>query len=727
MCLRDGLISMSSRRPLYAASIALCCFRFSVQPIVERSLQATSPGQAVVSQLFAIIIAAVLAALFSIALVRLIARNRGTLLALLSEREGSAVLLATAAIWSAPMLLGPGALLGDDWAPQLRAAIQALDSLHSLALPAWTFVYGNGISYTLQYPPLATLTVAGMALVTHLPVEFCFKLLCFLMHCVWIAGGYRFARALDIARLPAATGVVLVSTTQQYWATALAHGAVPSLIASSLISPAMYALARVLRTGSARHAALFGCIAGLVVVAQPVTSLFLTYTVAGALACVLFFRPALIRLRVRPLVCAAAVALTVAAPYIVSIFVFRPYNQYRFSQVTGFQFPSVSAARWLWWDPHIGMPPGIGADNSGYIGVAIAVLNVIAFVVALKSRDLVSWLCLGAVAWGVILVYWAGSGVFRIIPFVYLAKGTYRLWPFLGLALLLGVARAAAWLFHTRRQKLAMVLIVLALIENAPFSLKPMYHAADDKSVGEIFKAIPEGAGTSTLTLSAAVSPRSETGRLFADLYRESSLAHRSDFFYIHHEEIGVLGNRYWELAKLICDGPPGTDWKALGEQLRWLRINHLIVLGRSAGDYNQLGPALTRTVNGTPVAIVSLEPFPMIRQPQSALIQVSKDELQPDGGVLLPISYHPFLLAESEGRSLPVKSKSGYLSPCCVTREGVWLHIKATLPWWLKGLCVLPAVCLLGTIVLFATGSALKEHKPREQFPLCYPASDPG
>jgi hypothetical protein len=128
-----------------------------------------------------------------------------------------------------------------------------------------------------------------------------------------------------------------------------------------------------------------------------------------------------------------------------------------------------------------------------------------------------------------------------------------------------------------------------------------------------------------------------------------------------------------------------------------------VIVLGRRAADYPGLGSASTRAVGGTPVTTVALgTSFPMKRWPDAASIQVSADEINPDGSIRLPISYHPLLRVRSEGRALSTRSDGGYLSVCCVRSPGSWLDIEAHAPPWLKWLYALSVGSLLGTLALF-------------------------
>jgi hypothetical protein len=629
----------------------------------------------------------------------LIRTTQGTLLEFLSERESATFLLVIAFSWSAPMLLAPGALLGGDWGPQLRAALLASDSMRSLELPVWTFLFGNGASYTLQYPPLATLLVAGMVTVTRLSAETCFKLLCAGMHGVFLVGGYRLARLFGLSRLPAVAGVILVTLTQQYWATGLINGAVPSVVAFSLLPLLLYAFIRTFQTGMARYAAVSGCLLGCMVMAQPVMALFSAYTLALGTLAVLLFRPGFAISRAAQLLFAGAITACVASPFLLTIFAFRAYNQYQFSKAV-WQFHPVSLLRWLWWSPRIGLPPGIGDEKSGYIGVSILVANLIAVAVALKRSEMLLSRCyLGCLAWGLILVYAPGH-ILDAIPFAPLAKGTFRLWPFLGLALMLGVAIATRWLLDSHRYVFVSALIFVGLLENAPFSIKPLFYAPDN-SGREVLDGT--GGGNQAATFLVTTTNRGNPD-LTWNVERDVSLERLPSLYYIHHEELGIMGSRFWQLSDLIDQAPPGTDWRRVCAQLAWLRVTRLIVLGRSATDYPGFGSAFSRTIDGTPVMIVPLDQrFPMTRETDTASIQVPPDELSPDGSVRLPISYHPILRVQWRDQNLTTRSDEGYLSACCVRSEGALLRITAHRPPWLKWLYALSLSSFLATFFLCA------------------------
>lgn len=702
---RGRMRNVTRRQLLLLVALGLLGFRVTLQ-IAESGAKYPAPPREWLLGLWATLRTnlplgagmAISAILFVAALFLLARTTRGAPLEFLSERESAACLLVMAFFWSAPMLMAPGALLGGDWGPQLRAALLALDSLRSFELPVWTFLFGNGASYTLQYPPLATLLVAGMAALTRLPVEICFKLLCAGMHGLFLIGGYRLARLFGLPRFPAAAGIILVSLTQQYWATAIAHGAVPSVVAFSLLPLLLYAFLRMLQSGLAIYGAVSGCLLGCMAMAQPVMALFTVYTLALGVLAALLFRPGLATSRALPTLLAGVMTACVASPYVATVLVFRRYNGFQFSSVD-WQVLSVSPLRWLWWSPRIGLPPGIGHDNSGYVGVAILAANLIAVPLALRrSAGFLSKCYLGSLAWGLFLVY-SPSRVIGAIPFGLLTKGTYRLWPFLGLALMLGVAIAATWLMDTRRYVFLSGLILVGIVENAPFNMKPTFHAPDADGQ-EVFSGIREDNQASTFLVFTTV--RNEN--LTSNVEREISLERWPNLYYIHHEERGIVGIRYWELADLIDQARAGTDWKHLGEELKWLRVTQLVVLGRVASDYPGLGPAISKTVDGSPVTIVPLDqPFPMMRQTDTASIRVAPNELSPDGRVRLPISYHPILRVQWGDENLTTTSDAGYLSACCVGPQGALLRITARHPPWLKWLYALSASCLMGTFLFCA------------------------
>jgi len=537
-----------------------------------------------------------------------------------------------------------------------------------------------------------------------------------------------------LPRLPSVVGIILISLTQQYWATGVVHGAVPSVIAYSLMPLLLYAFVRMLQTGMGLYAAVAGCLLGWIAMAQPIMALFTVYTLVLSVVAILFFRPSLLISRMWLMLFAGLFTACVAAPYVASILVFRPYNLFQLS-FTQWPSSSVSLLRWLWWSPRVGMPPGIGHDNSGYVGLAIAAANLIAVPIAFtQSRQLLSRCYLISLAWGLILVY-SPTRIITAIPFGALAKGTYRLWPFLGLALMLGVAITITWLFAARRYVLASVLILAGILENAPFNIKPTFHAPN-RHGNEVLTGIP--ASDRTLTLLAASSdyqplpyhstrlpeppPGTPPGRswnldLTEAVEREMSFQRTPTLFYIHHEEQGIVGKRFWELSDLIDQAPPGTDWRHVSKDLKWLRVTHVIVLGRKASDYPDFGPAVSKTIDNTPVTIIAIDPpLPMTHQADMASIQVGADELRPDGSVRLPISYHPILRVQRKNENLTTRSDDGYLSACCVPSQGAELRITAHHPVWLTCLYILSVSSLLGPVALFVAHHRIRGRRQSEE-----------
>src|SRR4051794_11977023 len=142
---------MTRRQLLYVATLGVLGFRIALQLAASHAPPSGSPkvwlsaiGLALRGNLPLASVMAISLILFIAAWFVLLRTKRGTLLDFLSERESAATLLAMAFSWSAPMLLAPGALLGSDWGPQLRASILAVDNLRSFELPVWNFIFGNG-------------------------------------------------------------------------------------------------------------------------------------------------------------------------------------------------------------------------------------------------------------------------------------------------------------------------------------------------------------------------------------------------------------------------------------------------------------------------------------------------------------------------------------------------------------------------------------------------------
>lgn len=655
----------SSRLGLPAFALGWLAFRFALHPIAvdffERQLP---PRAALASNLPWLFVLGAGLLLLGLSVASFLLRRSGA--AALSRSEAAA-LFALVWMWPAPMIFDAGALLGDDWYLHQRAVYAARDSIAQGQWPGWTFLYSNGTGYALQYPPTVLLGIASLSWITRLPVELSFKLFIFLAQGLFLWGLYRLLRRLGLDRAPCLGAIAVLSFTQQYWASAYLHGASPTFFACALIPHSCRFLLDILEKGRWRAAAALGICMGLALGAQPVTAYFTAWLLAiASIACTVSLGTSLLR-RLPALAFSVGICLAIASPFLYALVAWKSYNAYSFDKVANFQVASVSLLRWLWWNPRIGTPPGIGLDSSGYVGLAVLLALAIVlwrFRASGLSRPLLFALWL---AWGLLLVYGAPWKLSAWIPFIQLAKGTSRLWPFLCLPLAWVFAQALQTLWAGHHRRWAWFLLCLGLLENAPFTWKPNFRNAlnVEAALGPELPADP------TLC-SLLILPSDGDTVLFQNVFRWITQTQRAEFSYIHHEDIGATGKAFWPLHQALAQGPSSPQWEDSVRYLRQVGITHLLIAASEVPDYSSLGSVQALDISGHRLTLVKLSsPRLFVRRGSRISYTLDAAALAADGSFRFPVSYQPFLGASTSGGStLRVRNDAGYAAVCCLPQS---------------------------------------------------------
>jgi hypothetical protein len=681
---------------------ALVVFRLALHPLCEAIFERQTPPRAALSAHPGEAGLAAAALLVALALFWRLPRRALHLVEL--SRAEAAALLAAALAWTAPMLLDPGALLDDDWYTGQRAALSYLSSLRAGDYPGWSFLYGNGTSYGLQYPPLAYAVVAWLSLLSGLPVEWSFKLSTLVFQGVFLAGLYACGRFFGYSRLLCAVPAIAISFTQQYWATGFLHGASASFAANALTPHVVVFFLRCLARPSLRAAAGLGATMGWTLLAQPVAAYFLSCFLGLTLAVFLFDRGRIAKAAWFHTGLGAAMAAAVASPFLSAVAWLRPFNSYQMDVFAKTPPTAISWRRALWWNPRIGDPPGTGYDNSGYVGWGLLVLALAALYFWTRGSKNGRLLPLAWFFAGLTLCYGPALGLLNWFPFLPLTKGSYRLWPLLGLALLPMAAFSLRELSQSRTPRVAWVLALLAIVENAPFSLKTAFREA-----WPVEAALEPLLPRNDSTLLFLIQAQGQRRELYYHVYRWISQSGRADILYHHHEDIGVAGKSYWSMHDAISTGPSHRDFEDAVRKARWFGVNYLLFAGEPTWEYASLGAvrrvSIKATSDGDPktLSIVTLSEGGAQRYPGRMIFPWLPSAELSAQGLRLPVSYYPFLAARIGAEAAQVSSDEGYVrirqrDPLAKSRE---LELFLAYPLWWKFANWLSVVLSLGALVL--------------------------
>jgi hypothetical protein len=573
------------------------------------------------------------------------------------------LVLGFGALWPSPMILEPGEITEGNWGAQMRSAVLTRDAIWQGEFPGYTFQQGNGASYLTQYPPLAT-WLEALPMTLGVEPEFAMKLVAFLLHLTTISGLYFLLQRCGVHQLPAAAGAVSVTLTQQYWATGMLTGAFASWCAFALVPWATLALVALINRPSVRRSLIFGSIFGLMLPAHPVYSLFFFYFAAVGLLAGMFWIYDRLRRAIPFLLFSGVVSLCVGAPYLIPMLLYRSYNVYRPEKVGVYQFALPVFLRTLKWNPHIGSPPGIGVDFTGYIGAILWISLLIAPLLILYGnapagmRNLRLTIYLTIASLSLFLVYGAKVPIYRWIPYVYLNKSANRLYPFLALVLAAGFALCCERLMS--RPRWLAFLIGIVLLEQLPFCTRTYFSTAD----------------TIALTLQAVDGNNSRQEILSADrnfydrLYRGITLDRLNDFYYIHHEEIGATGPMFWAISSSLRDGDCSVLQRDLSGKLRWLGVTHLFFSEAPAPCFSGLGVQRSWVVDSIPIFLIQIDSNATIdRQTSKIVVPVVGNKIE-GGRQLLPISFNPRLIARQGDRPLQLFDKEGFVEVCCLSSD---------------------------------------------------------
>lgn len=609
------------------------------------------------------------------------------LLAFYNRRGMAAALLLAVALWPASMMLDPGDLLKDDWLPQFRAAAVALQSLQQGIIPCFTFLYGNGVTFTFQYPPLTVVTAAVGSHLTGLSLDFALKLTAFSFHFIFVLGLYRLLRSCWISRASSIVAVAAVSMSQQFLASTFLHGALPTLAATALFPGLLYSTHRLVLTGRPVWLAAIGLFMGFIVLAHPVSALFVAGYLGLVVAALCVVQRSLISRLPLFLSGAAIIATMVASPYVLPFIAYRAHNAYIPTSVSQFQFPSVSIVRALQWHPRIGYPPGIGTDNSGYLGIVLVGANILLIAACLMQRRCIPSVrsfcayC-AALTLGMVLVYGSSLPGYALIPYIHLAKGTYRLFVFLAVPLAFGVAALFDAAPPRWRPALTLGGALLVLLESGPFSFRPYFVdtvSADVKRVVDIWSKQPVDA--------YMLVERGQTEPLAGRLQHELARRGIASFYYVHHEEITVTGAKHWRLYEQLRDlGQTVSSARtALKKDLQQFRVTHVIVVGPSSPFDSELGALTTEMIERVPVQLIRIEGPRTIRRMREAIFEITAEPSRADGSLVLPIGFHPRLESFDNGIALATHRENGFLGICCTGSASRMIRVVFSDPPWLR------------------------------------------
>jgi len=605
------------------------------------------------------------------------------------------IVLGIGIVWPSPMILEPGAILDGNWGAQMRAALLIRDAIWSGEFPGYTFRQANGASYLTQYPPLAT-WLEAIPMMLGVEPEFAMKLVAFLIHVALVFGVYCLLRRLGVRALPAAAGTVSVYLTQQYWTDGMYTGSIASWCAAALIAWCSASLIRLIDDPSAVRALLVGAFSGLLITAHPVYTLFFFYFIVLGLLAAFIWLSQRLRRATPFLALSATVAMCVGAPYVVPMLLYRSYNLYQPGDVRAYQFPPPVFSRTLVWSAHVGSPPGVGHDFTGYIGVILWASFLIAPFLILSGRlpagikrlQLTVYLLFAALA--LYFVYGSNLPLYRFIPFVYLNKSANRLTPFLLVMLAVGLAICCDRL--SKRPRLLALLIGAALLEQMPFCTRT-YFTAPDTMPSFLEAAIGHQPGQEVLSADDEVYDR---------VYRAITLDRVSDFYYVHHEEIGAASAVYWDISNALRNGDCSVMAGGLPARLASVGVTHLFLSHNPAPCFEALGTYSSAVVDAAPVYVIHIDSNARMDRQISKMAVPAAPERSDNGRQLLPISYYPGLAARQGDRSLQLFNRSGFVEACCVSTIGGPITVVHSWPVVYYAAYVL-SLGLLVVTVLFA------------------------
>ncbi|MDL5050764.1 hypothetical protein QQ054_32715 [Oscillatoria amoena NRMC-F 0135] len=601
--------------------------------------------------------------------------------------------------WTAPMLLDAGAMMGDDWYTGQRAIVPFRQALEHGEFPGWSFRYGNGSAYALQYPPLAFFINAVLSLTGFLSTETAMKLTLLIFQAVFTAGAYLLCRFFGTQRSSAAAAAIAISWTQQYWATAFLHGASASFVAVGLLPHVFRFFLLCLRNARPVNGVALGLCMGLVVLAQPVVAYFSIWFLGLILVFWVWRMGFPARKAFLSVALAAGLSVLISAPFLANVVWLRSFNFYSFGQKLGPVEP-LSWLRLLWWNPRIGTPPGLGWDNSGYLGAGLTAGVLLYFFSPLRNAvapgcKVLGWWLLAAT----LLIYGSRTPPVESFPFLHLAKGAYRIWPFLALPLMGCFALAIDWLRESGKRRWAFGLVLVALLENSPFPLKTIFRPP--LPVAQTLETELPFSSHQSLFL---ILPPQQDFLAYQSVYRWITHSGRSDLAYHHHEDIGVIGSRYWETTDAIAAGPSHPGYNRAVDFVKWLRVTDVLIIGHSPNEYSALGPSRYLVAGGAPLTLVQVAgPAPMDRGRLSATIRVLPEEIDASGSARLPVSFYPFLRVQTvDGacNALHLSNDSGYARVCCFSQEcSREIIVSAGFPVWWKALFILSCSSLIAAL----------------------------
>ena len=608
------------------------------------------------------------------------------------SRRGTTILLLSVALCQLPIYFTPGVLDRTDPLCHVNAMEEAASNYRLGQWPFYTFHFANGATLGLQYPPLRTLLGGMTALLSPAGGDRDYEFLSAGTHLLLLVGFYRFLRLWNFSRLACALPALTLAGCHQMLVYFLS-GSLPTQMSSAFALWSFGAMVRWFQSGKWRHGAAGGYWLGFALLAHPVTALFTGYflvLLGGGL--LLDASPGdrkkiVFQSWTMPLCCAL-----VALPYLVSLAAFRAYDIYRPEKIATFQDKNleiISNFKWIF--KYFGPQPAIPTSGE-YVSLVIFILAAIGLIRLARlsfsrSKNGSSFFgyglaCLIFFGLGAILFYGRDTAAVRTIPGVMLLKVYNRSFIFFALGLGLLAARPLDDLVRRRHYLWLLGIGILLLLEQSPYWLRPAYfslpdnlrfHAADfagyDRKTSSFLVVYPDSGGGCGNREDVFFHRLGFSGISPIDFEEEPEPAREAVLF---HNDLGK--GRVVDLPAM----------QAILQRLEWFRVTD-VIWRRDIPPTVDLGTfGRVRTItNGLDL---HLDGPTMERDLRTVKLQIAPADRQPDGTILLPIGFSPFLHAAPSaqpGSEIPLQNRNGYVSIASPLAAGTGLIITAGTPWY--------------------------------------------
>lgn len=608
----------------------------------------------------------------------------------LGTRTGATILILAVALCQSTLFFTPDRYDAVDAAGNVNSQSEAGALVHSGYFPYYTFRLVNGLTLGLQYPPMRSL-LGGLANGINPGHEiFNIKLQSALFHLLLLVGIYRLLRVWRFERLACALVAVgmggchqtLVFYTSQGYAT---HGGV----AFSIWTFAAYM--KWMGSGRMRHALMMGYWLAVSTLCHPVQGIFTVYFLVPLFLYELFHSswPRL-KLFIQGATAVGCWGI-MCLPYIYSLIEFSRYNFYNANEVTSFQDRAPLFSRsFLWLFKYVlTRSDDYGKTQGEYIGIVLSLLALTGLVILVRELILGHVTAPAQKRYAVIalilfgggnLLYWGRDlALFSHVPFICLLKVYNRTFGFLAMGIaLLAVRPIHDWIVAKRFTALA-VFGVLLWIDLAPFWIRPAHFSIRPDELFEPSEFARYDRQTDifyVLTDEKKNSPSIGTN--------EDVLFYRmgfSRFSPIDHEEQNVAAIESKQLRAGFAKLERSEDLKPLIERLRWFRVNHVVWKTAAIPNVELIPYGKVEAVtNGL---MLTLDAPVMKRGLRQAELTVDRADLTPEGTVVLPVAYNPFVhvwLAD-DPKELAISERDGYVQIGKPLPVGTVIRFEAKTP----------------------------------------------